>query len=106
MLQVFVRFIGSGPVVGRVFSTIVALTATWLLHRWFTFVVVERLNFLEWMRYMLSNGVGASVNFGVYSGMVIIWPDLGVTIPLAIASIVALLVNYLGAAHFVFPNRG
>jgi putative flippase GtrA len=105
ILQFCVRVFGVGPVVARVFSTFAALTATWLLHRQFTFSVASQINFSEWFRYMLSNGVGALVNFCVYSGMVLVWPRLGLTIPLAIASVVALAINYFGAAYFVFNHK-
>ncbi len=105
VLQACVRFGGMTPVTGRVVSVVVALTATWLLHRWFTFAATGRANLLEWFRYMLANAVGALVNFFIYTALVHLWPEVGLTVPLAIASIMALLVNYLGAALFVFRKN-
>lgn len=105
ILQFMVAVLGSGPIVGRVISCFLALAVTWLLNRWFTFAVTGRANLLEWFRYMLSNGFGALVNVGVYSGLVMAFPALGLTIPLVISSIVALAVNYCGAAFFVFTSR-
>lgn len=104
VLQAMVQLTGADPVVGRVVSVVVALTTTWGLHRWFTFAVIGRPNFLEWTRYMLSNAVGALTNFSVYTGMILMWPGLGLTIPLIVSSIVALTVNYAGAAYFVFKH--
>ncbi|WP_147822300.1 GtrA family protein [Salidesulfovibrio onnuriiensis] len=105
ILQAEVRFLGLDPVLGRFVSCFLALLVTWLLHRWFTFAAIGRPNFLELCRYLLSNGLGALVNVGIYSGMVMTMPSLGLTIPLVVASIIALAVNYCGAAFFVFTSR-
>lgn len=104
-LQLFVRGLGLGPLIGRVGSVLIALTATWVLHRWFTFCVVESATFSEWLKYVFANVFGAAVNYLVYAVCLRLMPPVGLTIPLAIASVAALIVNYLGASLFVFKKR-
>jgi putative flippase GtrA len=50
------------------------------------------------------SALGAGVNFVVYSLLVFSSQGMAATplVPLAIASIIALIVNYLGSKHFAF----
>lgn len=94
--------IGTGPYVGRIFSIILALIVTWYIHRKFTFKVKTAANIKELLRYILTNSLGALVNYAVYSLLMILIEGISIIVPLVVSSIVALIFNYIGAKVFVF----
>lgn len=105
VLQALISLAGWGPIAARAVAIPVAVFATWLLNRTITFPeshggpLVASL-----MRYAVVSAAGAAVNFLVYSGLVFASQAMAALpiVPLAIASIVALVVNYLGSKHFAF----
>lgn len=105
VLQALISLAGWGPVEARAVALPTAIFATWLLNRTITFPeshggpIVASL-----MRYAAVSAVGATVNFIVYSVLVFASQAMAALpiVPLAIASIVALVVNYLGSKHFAF----
>jgi putative flippase GtrA len=105
LLQALISLAGWGPVEARAVAIPAAVFATWLLNRTITFPeshggpVVSSL-----LRYAAVSAVGAGVNFIVFSILVLASHTMAAVplVPLAIASIVALIVNYLGSRHFAF----
>jgi putative flippase GtrA len=105
VLQALISLAGWGPIAARAVAIPVAVFATWLLNRTITFPesyggpAVASL-----LRYAAVSAVGAAVNFIVYSVLVFASQAMAALpiVPLAIASIVALVVNYLGSKHFAF----
>jgi putative flippase GtrA len=105
LLQALISLAGWGPVEARAVAIPTAVFATWLLNRTITFPeshggpVVSSL-----LRYAAVSAVGAGVNFIVFSILVFASHTMAAVplVPLAIASIVALIVNYLGSRHFAF----
>lgn len=96
---------GWGLVPARSVAIPVAVLATWLLNRAFTFR--DARSGPAWaslVRYAGVSAVGALVNFGVYSALVLLlaWMAQRPLAALAVASVVAMLVNYLGSRHFAF----
>jgi putative flippase GtrA len=100
--------LGAGLRLGRVFSYLTAMTATWAMNRRLTFSDTSspRL-FAEWARYGVSQLAGAAANLGVYyaliqgSAPVARHPVLGV----AAGSLAGLAINYLVARRFVFRRQ-
>ncbi len=90
------------PFAARAVSIVVALAVTWVYHRHVTFRPSGRRIAQEIARYYASNALGAVVNYGVYSLWLMAFAPENLLIPLAVASIVALAVNYLMARSFVF----
>ena len=56
------------------------------------------------LRYLVVSSAGTLVNFGVYSGLVLLSAPMAARplVPFAIASGLAMVFNYLGARHFAF----
>ena len=105
VLQALISLAGWGPIAARAVAIPVAVFATWLLNRTITFPDSHGGPVLASMaRYAAVSAVGASVNFIVYSALVFASQAMAALpiVPLAIASIVALIVNYLGSKHFAF----
>ena len=105
VLQALITFAGWGPIAARAVAVPVAVFATWLLNRTVTFPGSHGGPALHSLaRYIAVSAVGASVNFLVYTVLVSISNAMAALpiVPLAMASIVALIVNYLGSKHFAF----
>lgn len=105
VLQALVSLAGWGLIEARAVAIPVAVFATWLLNRTVTFPESHGGPALRsLMRYAAVSAVGAGVNFVVYSLLVFASHAMAAMplVPLAIASIVALIVNYLGSKHFAF----
>jgi putative flippase GtrA len=105
VMQLLVSFAGAGAIEARAISIPTAVFATWALNRTFTFgKTADDPAMRSLVRYAAVSAGGAAVNFIVYSALVIASSTLAARpmIPLAIASIVALVFNYLGSKHFAF----
>lgn len=105
VLQALVSLGGWGLVEARAVAIPVAVFATWLLNRTLTFPESHGGPALRsLMRYFAVSAVGAGVNFVVYSVLVFASQAMAARplVPLAIASVIALIVNYLGSKHFAF----
>jgi putative flippase GtrA len=97
--------LGWGPVGARAVAIPVAVLATWALNRKFTFPEAQAGPALASLgRYAGVSAVGAAVNFVVYTALVLASATLSAhpMAALAVGSVAAMLVNYLGSRHFAF----
>lgn len=92
---------------GRLVSYFMAATSTWYLNRKFTFTCSNGLAPThQWARFVVTNGLGGFINFGIYSVIVTFWsalsfmPLLGV----AVGSIAGLGFNFTASRLFVFKD--
>jgi putative flippase GtrA len=105
VLQVLVAMLGWNAVAARLISIPVAVVATWLLNRNITFSESrDAPAYKSLLRYAAVSAAGAAVNFVIYTALVISSSLMALhpVVPLAVASIVALVVNYLGSKYFAF----
>ena len=104
VMQLLVTFAGAGAIEARAVSIPTAVLGTWALNRTFTFGKAADPALRSLARYVAVSAAGATINFIVYSALVLASSTLAARpmIPLAIASIVALIFNYLGSKHFAF----
>lgn len=100
-------YLGLGLYAGRGLSYLVAVTFTWLLNSRYTFERRAAVNrFRQWRRFAVSQLSGATINLGVYAGLVHMSrycadrPVIGV----AAGSLAGLMVNFLVARRFVFAE--
>ncbi len=108
MLKTVVR-LGMTPIGGRGVSFVVAVLATWLVNRAWTFQrhAAQRSLLRELSTYVAVQSVGFAANFAVYTSLVV-----GVTAlqgrllpPMVAGTAAGLVINYLGAKHIVFRRR-
>lgn len=96
-----------GPYLGRVLSYVAAATATWALHRRFTFPDAHRGDRRrQWALFVAVNTLGAAVNYGAYA-LLIATAALFAAQPVAavaVASLAALAVNFTANRHWVFRD--
>jgi putative flippase GtrA len=89
---------------GRVFSFLIAATATWTLNRRFTFKSTPEHPLRQWVRFLGANGLGFAANYGTYFvlitlfAMVRTYPILGV----AAGAIAGLVFNFTINKFWVF----
>jgi putative flippase GtrA len=97
------------PVSARVLSFLAAVTATWALNRAMTFADRASVRVVrEWGRYFGVSAFGAAFNFVVYLAAVgfSAWFAARPVAALALASALAMCVNYLGYKHLAFRGEG
>ncbi|ESW77539.1 GtrA family protein [Mesorhizobium sp. M0644] len=93
-----------GPLAARIISIGFALSATWLINRHLTFSPSSRGIAHEGARY---GGVGIAtsvVNYLVYCVMLFALPMVSPLIALAVASLVAMALSFLGYSKLVFDR--
>ncbi|MBZ9672714.1 GtrA family protein [Mesorhizobium sp. ES1-3] len=93
-----------GPFVSRILSIGFALCVTWQINRHLTFSPSSRGMTREGARY---GGVGVAtsiVNYAVYSAVLFAVPAISPLVALAIASLVAMTLSFLGYSRLVFDR--
>jgi putative flippase GtrA len=101
-LMLILHFTPVGPFIARILSIAIAMGATWLINRTFTFGKSSRNLASEGFRYLTVGIVSALVNYAVYSACLLIDPTLWPVLATAVGSGVAMLVSYFGYSRFVF----
>jgi putative flippase GtrA len=105
ILHVMVTLGGAGLYVSRVFSYLAAATTTWFLNRHFTFHGAANASAgRQWRRFVLVNGLGGSLNYGVYAALVACC-DIFAIYPVgavAVGSLAGLLFNFSASRRLVF----
>lgn len=96
-----------GPYFSRAISFPTALCVTWYLNRVWTFERTDQARLRQSVRYVLVQLVGAFFNLAVYALCINLGPPILARFPviaLAIASGVAMVVNFLGSRHWAFAG--
>lgn len=101
-LWLLLSFSPLGPLSARVIAIALAMTATWLLNRTFTFGASKRSVVVEGFRYGVIAVITSLVNYGIYAGLLIMAPLLSPYAALVFASIAAMLFSFFGYSRFVF----
>jgi putative flippase GtrA len=104
MLALLLQATPLGPLAARLASVAFALTVTWLCNRTLTFGPSERGLIVEGTRY---GGVGITssiVNYLIYGGLLLAMPWMAPLLALAIASLAAMMLSYLGYSRLVFDR--
>ncbi|WP_342618753.1 GtrA family protein [Rhodoferax sp. GW822-FHT02A01] len=102
--------LGAPLLAARLASFGLAVTVTWTLNRAWTFSHPQpRRARRAYIEYLAGQTMGAGINFSVFFLALACWTDLKQypLVPLALASGVAMVFNFLVARHLVFkPGRG
>ena len=101
-LVLLTRDLGIDPYIARLLSIAFAVSVTWAAHRIWTFRTLDSGRFGEWFRYQCTSALGAAVNFAIYGLLITSAFGLAPIWAMAIASVIALAVNFLGARLFAF----
>jgi putative flippase GtrA len=104
LLQAGIHFLGLGVLAARIPSFSAAVLSTWYMNRAFTFRARHKSFRESFPAYLMANGAGLGVNFGVYGLAVLLSPALASLplIPLALGSVAGLALNYAASRYWVF----
>lgn len=105
VLQAMTQVFGLNAFTGRLVSFPVAVGATWLLNRSFTFRHrTSHGPMRQAMLYFLVQGAGGLANYAAYSAAIFAAPELSrmLFIPLAVGSATGLCLTFLGSKHLAF----
>jgi putative flippase GtrA len=108
ILLTLIKVLHLHPIAGRVFSFMAAVSVTWYLNRTLTFTRPTGRSLLnEGLRYLSSNGVGALLNFSIYSLLVLFSGNIlsQPIFALVIASGVAMFFNFFASKYFAFKEN-
>lgn len=104
VLVALTSWLGTGPVIGRVLSFLVAATVTWSCNRRFTFRHRARPSPGHWLRYVGVTAFGALINLGAYRLWIAAAGDAPLQLVLGVAfgSVLALGFNYTVSRLYLF----
>jgi len=105
VLTLLVNGFGQDHFTARAISFSLAVTATWLANRRWTFEPTGHRG-KEYAGYLSTQVVGAIINLGIYVLLIQLLPNLAKTpvIPLACGAFVALLFNFASARWLVYSK--
>jgi putative flippase GtrA len=88
-------------------SFTLAVGVTWMLNRRFTFGSSNRW-LGESFRYLITQVIGSVINLAVFSGIVVVFGEDDLLVPLAAGAAAGLVFNFLMSKHVVFgqPTKG
>jgi putative flippase GtrA len=98
---------GAAPAWARVVSLLLAMQVTFLTNALLVFRCLDRARpWRQWGAYMLAHGFGNLCNYWIFVTLVSLHrPPASIpVIALSIASLLAWMINYLGARYLVFRN--
>ena len=104
MLALLLAATPLGPFLARLASVGFALCVTWLCNRTVTFGASARGMVVEGARYGSVGVTTSIVNYLVYCGLLLAIPDIPVLVALALASLAAMALSYLGYSRLVFDR--
>lgn len=105
LLHLLTRFAGLEPLSARVLAISMAMVAGWLAHRRLTFAVVASPSLAEFVRYAAVAWSTAAINYAIYALILIARVDTPPLAALVAATIVSMVISYLGMRFGVFAHQ-
>jgi putative flippase GtrA len=102
VLELLVTGFGVHKLTARIASLSLAHVAGWLSHRRFTFRLTTPPTWREFQRYAGVQYAIALLNYGIYSLIVLLRPDIWTLYALAVSSGVAMFFSYFGIRFGAF----
>lgn len=94
------------PFSARLIALVFAMVVAWLSHRRLTFNVSTPPTLAEFGRYAAVAWTAATVNYLVYSAILIVRSEVAPLVAMVAATIVSMCFSYLGMRFGVFRHRG
>ena len=105
ILTVLTSRAGLSPFLSRVPAILVAMVFGWLGNRRITFGLRSKPNLAEFLRYAAASGLGICVNYAAFAALLLLIPGVVLVGAMALASVVAAGVSYLGYHRFAFAGK-
>ncbi|WP_028745473.1 GtrA family protein [Rhizobium mesoamericanum] len=94
-----------GPFLARLVAIALAMATTWIFNRTFTFAQSGHSLAVEGFRYGSVGVTAALVNYGLYSALLLSFPDLQPVTAMVLATAASVLLSFFGYSRFVFRNE-
>jgi len=101
MLALLLGMTGLGPLTARPVAILIAMTVTWSINRHFGFGPSRRHVAGEWLAYVAVGSGSALFNYAVYAACLLAIPGMPPLIALAVASLAAMTLSWLGSSRCV-----
>lgn len=95
---------GFDPYTARVFAILTAMVAAYFAHRRLTFSVADPPSASEFLKFASVASTANAINYGIYAGLLLAVPGSTPLQALLAASVVAMIVSYLGFRFGVFKK--
>lgn len=102
LLALLLAETGLGPFTSRPIAILLAMTATWAINRHFGFGPSRRHIAGEWLAYVTVGSGSAVFNYAVYTVCLLAIPGLPPLLALAVASLAAMTLSWIGYSRWVF----
>jgi putative flippase GtrA len=89
----------------RIPAIIIAASVTFILNKYVTFAHKKSDKLAQMMRYGAGVALASLINYGVFSGLLLIFPSLKPLFALIIASLSAMLISYYWHATIAFKKE-
>lgn len=106
ILALLHQVVGLDPFVARFFSVCCAMVVGFIGHRSLTFRVAGAASVREFIAYAGVAWSAVVVNYGIYSIVLLLWPQVYPLTALVVASLLAMGWSYLGMRLGVFGKPG
>lgn len=100
------RGLGLDPFLSRLLAISIAMIVGWQAHRNITFALVRRPSVREFVAYASVAWTAAAINYAIYAGTLIARPATPPLLSLVIASLITMVLSYLGMRFGVFGRPG
>ena len=96
------RLAGAPVLIARLAAIALAMIASWLINRTITFPVSGPPSLVEFVRFAAVAWTAAALNYAVFAALIFVEPTLHPIAAIAIASLCAMALSYLGMRFGVF----
>jgi putative flippase GtrA len=93
-----------GPFSARIIAIAVAMASTWAFNRTFTFGPSGLSLREELVRYASVGLMGSVLNYAIYAGILLVFPQTWPVLAVVCASAVVMAFSWLGYSRFVFQK--
>ncbi|MBI1170604.1 GtrA family protein [bacterium] len=102
VLEALIRLTHWSPLVCRLIAIPSAMLVGWQMHRRFTFAVRTPATLREFLTFATVGWSASAVNYGIFAGLLLLFPGLAPVVALTLSSAVAMVWSYLGYRFHVF----
>jgi putative flippase GtrA len=106
LLWLLTSLAGLHPIPARLVAIACAMVAGWLMHRTLTFAVRLPPSVPEFLRYAGVQWTVAAVNYALFVIVVLARPEIAPLLALVVATVVSVIISYLGLRFGVFREPG
>ncbi|MEM7774320.1 MAG: GtrA family protein [Pseudomonadota bacterium] len=102
VLQLLMSLAGLAAAMARLVAIAMAMVVSWLINRTVTFAVAAPPSWPEFSKFAAASWLAQAVNYGVFLVLLAAVPNLPAPLAVVGASLVAMVVSYVGFRYGVF----